>query len=338
MTSPETHPSLAEKVRPIGAGGHVVAAAFLGDCAIFATGEGEVLVAGASETRVKAHGGAILAAASDGERIVTAGDDGRLIAVDRHGRSETLTEAPGKWIDHVALGPDGAFAWSVGRTAYARTRKGEHKLDLPSTVGGLAFAPKGLRIAVAHYNGATLFYPNAPEAKPELLDWKGSHLGVLFSPDGRFLITVMQEPTLHGWRLADGQHMRMSGYPGRVRSIGFTADGKWLATSGAREVILWPSQGKDGPMGKEPRMLAPGQGETRVSAVACHPKQEIVAAGYSDGMVMLVRLADGALVLARRAAGSPVSALAWRGDGQMLAFGSEDGQAGLLALTYSSSA
>jgi WD40 repeat protein len=332
MTSPETLPSLAEKVRPIGAGSHVVAAAFLGECAVFATGEGEVLVAGGSEVRVKAHSGAILEAASDGDRIVTAGDDGRLVAVDRHGKSEMLAEAPGKWIDHVALGPDGALAWSVGHTAFARTQKGECKLDLPSTVGGLAFAPKGLRIAIAHYNGATLFYPNAPEAKPESLGWKGSHLGALFSPDGRFLITVMQEPTLHGWRLADGQHMRMSGYPGRVRSIGFTADGKWLASAGAREVILWPFQGKDGPMGKEPRMLAPGQGETRVSAVACHPKHEMLAAGYSDGMVMLVRLADGALILARRASGSPISALAWRGDGQVLAFGSEDGQAGLLAL------
>jgi len=42
---------------------------------------------------------------------------------------------------------------------------------------------------------------------------------VLFSPDGRFLITTMQEQALHGWRLADGQHMdgqhmRMSAIPG----------------------------------------------------------------------------------------------------------------------------
>ena len=202
---------------------------------------------------------------------------------------------------------------------------------MPSTVGGLAFAPKGLRLAVAHYNGATLWFPNA-EAKPETLAWKGSHLGALFSPDGRFLITTMQESALHGWRLADGQHMRMSGYPARVRCMSFTVDGEWLATSGAPEVILWPFRTRDGPMGKEPFMLAPGPKDTRVTAVACHPTQALLAAGYSDGMVILVRLADAAEVLVSRPAGAPVSAVAWRGDGKQLAFGTEDGKAGILPL------
>ncbi len=71
---------------------------------------------------------------------------------------------------------------------------------------------------------------------------------------------------------------------------------------------------------------------TRVSAVACHPQQQLLAAGYSDGMVLLVRLADAAEVLVSRPSGAPVSALAWRGDGKMLAFGTEAGKAGLLPL------
>jgi len=39
-------------------------------------------------------------------------------------------------------------------------------------------------------------------------------------------------------------------------------------------------------------MLAPLQ--ARVSMVACHPKQDILAAGYSDGTILMVRLTDGA--------------------------------------------
>ena len=77
-------------------------------------------------------------------------------------------------------------------------------------MGGLAFAPKGRRLAIAHYNGATLWFPNTAAA-PERLEWKGSHVGVTFSPDGRYLVTAMQESALHGWRLVDGKHMRMSG-------------------------------------------------------------------------------------------------------------------------------
>ena len=134
------------------------------------------------------------------------------------------TDDKQRWIDQVALGPDGAVAWSAGKTAHVLTKKGEERsFEAPSTVAGLAFAPKGFRLAIAHYNGATLWFPNAAGAKPETLEWKGSHLGVAFSPDGKFLVTAMQEPTLHGWRLADGKHMRMSGYSARVRSLAWTA-------------------------------------------------------------------------------------------------------------------
>ena len=48
----------------------------------------------------------------------------------------------------------------------------------------------------------------------------------------------------------------MSGYPARVRSLDWSADGEWLATSGAEQLILWPFQSKDGPMGKQPKVCA----------------------------------------------------------------------------------
>lgn len=329
-------PSVTARLLAIEAGSHVVAAHFVGSNAAFATGEGEVLIAGEHEARIKAqmqvHKGAILAAAGDGRRLFTAGDDGRIVAVDSEGGQETLVDAAGQWIDQLALGPDGTLAWSVGRTAFVRAKKGERSLQVVSTVGGLAFAPKGFRLAIAHYNGATLWFPNAEGAKPETLEWKGSHLGAMFSPDGRFLVTTMQESALHGWRLSDAQHMRMSGYPSRVRSLAFTADEKWLVTSGAQEVILWPFATRDGPMGKQPFMIAPGAKDTRVAMVACHPSEALLAVGFSDGMVMLVRLADAAEVLVRRPAGAAVTALAWRGDGKLLALGTEDGKAGLLPL------
>jgi WD40 repeat protein len=126
--------------------------------------------------------------------------------------------------------------------------------------------------------------------------------------------------------------MRMSGYPSRVRSMDFTSDEKWLATSGAQEVILWPFSTRDGPMGKQPLMFASGVKDMKVTAVACHPEQAMLAAGYSDGMVLLVRLGDGAEVLARRPDSAPVTALAWRTDGGLLAMGTESGKAALLPL------
>ena len=325
--------SVTDRVRPLAIGMPVTAVHFLGDSAAFVGAEENVfLVSGQGEiSPVAVHSGGILCAASDGSRIVMGGDDGKLVAFSAKGEVTLLaTDPKRRWIDNTALHPDGAVAWSAGKTAFVRSGKGEEKsFDVPSTVGGLAFAPKGLRLAVAHYNGVTLWFPNMA-AKPEFLEWAGSHLGVMFSPDNKFLVTAMHEPALHGWRLADNRHMRMSGYPGRVRSLSWSAGGKALATSGADAVIMWPFASKDGPMGKEPAMLAPLQ--TRVSMVACHPKQDILAAGYSDGTILMVRLSDGAEILVRRNGTAPVSALAWNAKGTLLAFAAEDGDAGLLAL------
>jgi len=325
--------SVTDRVRPVAIGAPVIAVHFLGEHAAFVGAEESVaLVSATGEiSRLAVHGGGILCTASDGGRIVMGGDDGKLVELDREHSVTTLaTDAKRRWIDNVALHPDGAVAWSAGKTAFVRDRKGEEKsFEVPSTVGGLAFGPKGRRLAIAHCNGVTLWFPNMA-GSAQFLEWAGSHLGVMFSPDNKFLVTAMHEPALHGWRLADVRHMRMTGYPGRVRSMSWSAGGKALATSGAEAVILWPFANKDGPMGKQPAMLAPLQ--ARVTQVACHPKQDIFAAGYSDGTVLMVRMDDGAEILVRRNGGESVSALAWNGKGTMLAFAAEDGEAGLLEL------
>jgi len=325
-------PSLADRVRPIAAGGGIVGVHFLGRTPVFVLGEEHLLFASEQgEQRIIVHGGAILASASDGIRILTGGDDGTLVATDIRGEHAILaTDDKRRWIDQVALGPDGALAWSAGKTAHVLTKKGEQRsFEAPSTVAGLAFAPKGFRLGIAHYNGATLWFPNA-SAKPETLEWKGSHLSAAFSPDGKFLVTAMQEPMLHGWRLPEGQHMRMSGYSARVRSLGWTADGDFLATSGSEQLILWPFDGKDGPMGRQPKIMA--RSKARVVVVACHPHQPVVAVGYADGRVLIVRIDDGALIEVKAAGAAPVSALGWDAKGQTLAFGTEAGEAGALSI------
>jgi WD40 repeat protein len=325
--------SVTDRVRPVPLGMPVTSAHFLADRAAFVGAEESVIFVDVQGeiAKVAVHSGGILCAASDGERLVMGGDDGKLVALDAKGEVAPLAlDAKRRWIDNVALHPDGTYAWSVGKTAFVRSAKGEEKsFEVPSTVGGLAFAPKGFRLAIAHYNGVTLWFPNMA-ANAEVLEWAGSHLGVVFSPDNKFLVTTMHEPALHGWRLADSRHMRMTGYPGRVRSMSWSAGGKFLATSGADTVIMWPFASKDGPMGKEPAMLAPLP--ARVSVVACHPKQDILAAGYSDGTILMVRLEDGAEILVRRRGPAPVAALAWNAKGTLLAFADEQGDAGMLEL------
>jgi len=324
--------SVVDRTRPITIGSGIVAVHFLGRTAAFVLGEEAIVLAPAEgePRRLPIHGGAILNAAADGKRVVTGGDDGKIVATDVDGASTVLASDPKqRWIDHVALGPDGVVAWSAGKIACVQA-KDLRTFEAPSTVGGLAFFPKGLRLAIAHYNGATLWFPNAAGAAPEKLEWKGSHLGATVSPDGRFLVTSMQEPMLHGWRLMDGKNMRMSGYAARVRSMAWTHDGDYLATGGSDQLILWPFHGKDGPMGKEPKLLSPHA--SRLAIVACHPKQDVVAAGFADGMVLLVRIDDAAEILVKKPGHAPVTAMAFSADGKSFAYGCEDGEAGIVDL------
>jgi WD40 repeat protein len=325
MSEPST--SLTQHVQPLPAGEAVVAATFLGGAPALALANGVVRV---GEREVAAHpNGAILCAVLDGERWLTGGDDGRVVALTATGEPETLADEKGKWIDALAA-RDGAVAWSAGKTVRARDAKGAVKSwSAPTTARGLAFLPKGYRLAVAHYNGVSLWFPNA-DATPQVMEWKGSHLDATVSPDGRFLVTSMQENALHGWRLADGRNMRMTGYPSKTRSLSWSNDGHWLATSGAEACVVWPFKEKDGPMGKPPKEC--GVRPQRITQVAFHPRALVVAIGYADGLVLLCRLGDAAEILVREGGDAAIAALAWDKTGARLLFGTESGAAGLLTL------
>ncbi|MBW6400293.1 WD40 repeat domain-containing protein [Roseomonas sp. HJA6] len=304
-----------------------------GRSCIFALGDGTVRLADGWQS-VAAHEGACLSIAADAkDGAITGGDDGRLMRIAPDGTTQELAKYGSKWVDHVAAHESGLRAAAVGKAVHLIDGKGAalRSLAHPSTVTGIAFDAKGKRIAASHYNGASLWFTTSKEGTPRLLEWKGSHTGVLISPDGTHVVTSMQENTLHGWRLADGQHMRMAGYPSKTKSMGFTAKGRWLATAGADCVVLWPFFG-GGPMGKAPTELAGGDG-VLCTAVACHPSQEVVAAGFGDGLVLMAEVASGRIVPLAAPRGSAVSAIAWDSAGTQVAFGTEAGFAGVIDLS-----
>ena len=83
-----------------------------------------------------------------------------------------------------------------------------------------------------------------------------------------------------------------------------------------------------GPMGKSAREVGP-QGSI-CTMVAPHPSRDLIASGHADGSVWLTRFEDDKAACIRAPAAEGVSALVWRPDGGRLAFGCEDGAAGVL--------
>jgi len=312
---------------------YVTQVLFDGGKAVFALGAGAV--AWQDGERAAAHDGAVLCAAShpSGHGIVTGGDDGRLIW-SREGQSVVLAEAPGRWIDALAVSREsGLIAFAAGREVRVLDGADLAFLRLfthEKSVAALAFDPKGRRLAAATYGGAALWYARIAEQKPVMLRWAGSHVGLAFSPNGKFLISSMQEASLHGWRLADAKDMRMGGYPAKIHSLVFLENGLWLATSGANGVVLWPFSGANGPMGKQATEIGFDQA-TLVARVAGSPDGTVLAAGLADGRVWACDLTSQRLEMIKTDPGLPITALAVLGR-ETLAWGDEAGGAGVEAL------
>jgi WD40 repeat protein len=301
--------------------------------AVFALGDG--LLAWEDGSRAQVHDGAILCAAAhpSGEGVVTGGDDGRLVWTRSAEDSRELAAISGRWIDALAVSPaSGLIAFAAGREARVIDAKApdfDRRFVHEASCAALAFDPKGRRLAVATYGGAALWYARIAQQKPVMLRWAGSHVALAFSPDGRFLISSMQESALHGWRIADSKDMRMGGYPSKVRSLVFLGE-SWLATSGANGAVLWPFQGAGGPMGRSATEI--GWDETAlVTRVAGDPGGARLAAGLDDGRVWACDLDSQRRVTLRAATGAPICALTVLGDGR-LAWGDEAGAAGIVAM------
>jgi len=323
----------------------VVSARFdrAGGTAAFALGDGSLhLVAVADKDtwrKVDLHDGAVLALTADAAStgFASGGDDGKFLRIGVDGEASEIADFRSKWVEHVASHQGeksrGLIACAVGKVIHLFDQAGQKLKEFahPSAVTGLAFDAKGKRVGASHYNGATLWFVAAKTDSPRKLEWKGSHTAVAIHPDGDAVVTAMQENALHGWRLSDSQHMRMSGYPAKTQALSFTRNGKWLATSGADAMVLWPFFG-GGPMGKAPIELAGGDGIT-CTQVAANPQQEMVAGGFADGLVVLADVNSSRVLPVAPPEHGPVSALAWSPDGSQLAFGTEKGLAAIIDLT-----
>jgi WD40 repeat protein len=311
-------------------GSHCAAARFLGDTPLFALADGTIHRWKGADESERVHAALLAAAASnDRQALLTSGDDGRVCRVERAGAPVELANLPRKWIASVACSALGPVAFASGRTVWLHGASSElRELQHPRSVAGIAFSPEGSRVAVARYNGVTLHWLFRAEAPVEL-EYKGIHTGLTFSPDGRFLVAAMQENFVHGWRLADGQHFRMTGYPAKVKDWAWSASERWLATSGGFSAVVWPFDGPHGPIGRNALEIGP-RAETLVTAVACHPREDTIAIGYADGALKVAPIEAEGERLLRAAGRGAITSIDWHRAGDRLAFGSNVGECGVL--------
>jgi len=309
-----------------------------------------------TSARLSAHRVAAVAVSRFGDGFVTAGQDGRVAKLSpATGNPDTgtdpetgkdpdigtdigsgagtgsgtgaaaawleqeLFDADGDWIEVLeADETNGRIAIAHGRTVVVADAAGATHITatMETTVTGVSFIGDGRRIAVSHYNGVTLVSLTDASDRSELI-WKGAHIGVTTSPDGRYVVTATQEKELHVWDLVTLQDYRMGGYPRKTRSFDWMVSGDILCCSGADVVTAWSFAGA-GPGRKPPLEVGFVFGGT-VSAVATHPTRPYVAAGFSCGNVQIGAVQKGEAIAAKSRTNATVSALDWSPCGAWLA-------------------
>ena len=312
----------------------------VGDYAIAGgwTPRGEVLVVGDSAGGVYAfdgksgatiwaqrgvHEGGLLAVAIHPSRpaFATAGQDGRVLVWSAaEGRVNLAIDVGSDWVENVAWSPDGTWlAASCARQVHAYGadgvriwRSGDH----PSTVSAIAWSGTE-ELATACY-GRVTFFRASTGALCQKLEWTGSLVSMVLSPDGDIVACGSQDNSVHFWRRSTEQDSMMAGYRAKPSALAFDETGNLLATGGGEAVTVWSFQGS-GPEGTRPGVLE--LHVQTVTTLAFARRGMRLASGARDGRVVVWSLGrDGqgdAIGVAPVA--DVVGALYWRPDGRALA-------------------
>jgi WD40 repeat protein len=269
------------------------------------------------------HEGGVLAMAirPDGAAFATAGQDGRVLIWNAaEGQVSEVVELGSGWVENVAWSPDGQWlAASISRRVHVYGADGEEAWrsdEHLSTVSAIAWS-SAQELATACYGRVTFFEASSGELRQKL-EWKGSLVSMVLSPDGDIVACGSQDNSVHFWRRSTEEDSMMSGYLGKPSALAFDDTGTLLATGGGVDVTVWSFQGR-GPEGTRPGVLHIHDQPITTLAFARHGM--LLASGARDcGVVVWALQSDGggdpvgiALVA------DVVAELYWRPDGCALA-------------------
>jgi WD40 repeat protein len=276
---------------------------------------------------VAAHKGGCLALAADPDAgFLSGGVDGRIVRIGRDGTTDRGTPLTEQSIYLLATGPAGWLACAAGCEVIV-TGPSRHVLALPSEATALAFDRSGHRLAVAYRDGASIWADDGAPMRSQ--PCRGRPRALAWHPEGAWLALGLEEGGVCGWRLADGADLVFGGHSGQVLSLSFSADGRLLAASGAPRVIYWRLGPRD--LAEQAECGLPSS-RAPVCAVAFHPARPLVAAGYTSGAVLLCQPGSEDVLFVKGPGGGAVLTFAWSHDGQQLALGTHDGEAGIVRL------
>jgi len=277
--------------------------------------------------------------------LATGGQDGAVKFWDGETGQHTATTRLGAgWVEHLAW-TQSCLAAAAGRKLSLLNTDGSitHAFpDAPKTITALAWRgamtgtppstssisashlsgslPLPPLLAIAYFGGVRLIDGQDFSVRKELPYANGIQ-ALVWSPDGRWLVSGNQDPSVHLWIPDEEAELQMSGYEGKVKHLAFDHGSRWLATAGGHDACLWDCAGA-GPEGRTPAMLPH---DSPVCALAFQHDHGLLATAASDGTVMLWSPERKQPLRATVKMPHAPTRLAWSPDDRLLAIGSEKG-------------
>ena len=236
------------------------------------------------------HENGVLALAFGGKQLASAGQDGMARLWDVKTGTEIAALAGGSgWVSQLQWTVDGKrLATAAGKTVKLWDSQGQllQQWSAAAGVNGLAFnAVGGLLAATA---GAEVqLWRCFDGGHDRSLKWVSTLLNVHWSADGKVLAAGSIDKSVHFWRAGTWLDSKMGGYAKKPASLAWSADSKWLATTGEAAIIVWNFSGK-GPEGSAPLQLH--HHAKPPEWLAAHPKKPMLISGAPDHGIALWNL------------------------------------------------
>lgn len=222
-----------------------------------------------------------------GQSAVSGGYDGRLIWWDIDARKQLrVVEAHTKWIRKVASSPDGKTIASVGDDMVCRLWS--------ATDGKLLHECRGHHEKTPHHFPSMLFVCTfSADGRFVATADKVGHI-VVWDTTGGKQIKTLEAPAMYTWDPVQRKHSI-----GGIRSLAFSADGKYLACGGIGKIgNIDHLDGKarieifDWQKGEKTHEHADNKFKGLVEHLAFHPKGDwlIGGGGSNDGFVLFFDL------------------------------------------------
>jgi len=274
------------------------------------------------------HTGQVMSVAysPDGKRIASGSMDKTVRIWDPEtGRLlQTLTGHEDD-VDHVAYSPDGKRVASGSNDKTARVWDPETGKELRKLNSGIrdvssvVYTPDGRYITVGADDNLIFWDTQSGETQDAPFMQSNKTWSVMYSPDGKHILSAHGDKTIRIWDLETGRLLRtLSGHTDEVNSAAYSPNGKRVASGSTDKTIrIWePESGQ---------LLQTLTGYTSIVVIVVYsPDGKHILSAHGDNAIKIWDSENGRLLRTLSGHGDYIDSVAYSPDGKRIASGSKD--------------